>query len=77
MSETKRERALIEALGCISMFCDFRPATATREEVMHLLAAIRRHRVAGARGCGREYRQPKCLISAGFRDVMVAWLTIS
>jgi hypothetical protein len=43
MSESERERAaLIEALGQISMFCDFRPATTTMEQVEHLLAAIPR-----------------------------------
>jgi hypothetical protein len=38
MSET--EKKLVEALGRIAMFCDFRPATTTLEEVEHLLAAI-------------------------------------
>ena len=41
MSESERERAaLIEALEKISMFCDFRPATTTLEQVEDLLAAI-------------------------------------
>jgi hypothetical protein len=41
MSESERERAaLIEALGRISMFCNFRPATTTLEQVEHLLVAI-------------------------------------
>jgi hypothetical protein len=40
MSESERERAaLIEALEKISMFCDFRLATTTLEQVEHLLAA--------------------------------------
>jgi hypothetical protein len=40
MSESERELAApIEALGKISMFCDFRPPTMMLEQVEHLLAA--------------------------------------
>jgi hypothetical protein len=40
MTETERERVLIEALGRIASFCDMRPATSSIEEVEHLLAAV-------------------------------------
>jgi hypothetical protein len=40
LSESERERVLIEALGRIASFCDMQPATSSIEEVEHLLAAV-------------------------------------